>query len=1042
MSSGDDRRLAHTSNPPAVSGPSVADDDRQLTQALKEYLAALESGQRPDRQEFLGRYAGVVAELGERLDGLEFIQQVAPQLQSVASSALSSAEPPRFPLGDFQIIRVLGRGGMGVVYEAEQLSLGRRVALKVLPFAATLDGRQLRRFKQEAQAAAHLHHQNIVPVHAVGCERGVHYYAMQLINGQTLAQVIGELRRAARLDGIGDERASRIEQPPRDAASAAPPFLIADSQLSTRPIAAFSTKHCNTTIDFFCTVARVGVQAAEALEYAHQEGVVHRDIKPANLLIEPRTPLGPEDSAIRPRPATTDEFRLWITDFGVAHCHRDAGLTLTLTGDLVGTLRYMSPEQALGQRAATDHRTDVYSLGVTLYELLTLEPVFTGHDRQELLRQIAVDEPRPPRALNPSIPGELETIVLKATAKSPAERYATAQELADDLRCFLEYRPIKAKRPSLGQRLAKWSRRHQPVVRLAAAFAAVAVIGLAVGSLLIWREKRSTDAALQQVKKQQSLTQAERDLAESQRKRAEQNVALALQVLDNIYLQVAERQFPRDPKREREDRELLARALDFYERFAETNIAVPSVRREVGRAYRRVGDICRLVGQPDRANDAYRRALELGEQLVAENPDRPDLRDDLADRHNVLARLLNDGGDRAAAIEQVQRSLEIADALAGDFPDVRQYRESLANAHNNLSELLRKAGQLELSLEHCRAALEIQQKLVDEFHEIADYQNKLAAAHTLLADHLRSRGERQEAADHYQQAIAIQTRLAETFTDNPEYQSSIGATLNNLGMMLRDQGELSDSRRAIEQAIEHQQLALGATPSHPSYLRFLYNHYTNLAETLIRLNEPADAALAWGHAIELDAREPWLWYYEAIARLATDDVAAYRTVCSGMVQRFGGTTDPAVALRVLYACLPAADADADQLVRLAQIADPSVPGNVRVLGAAEYRAGRYELAVAHLGEAAQRKGANAWDWCFLAMAQRQMNRVEEMLPALEKADQWIAEADRQKLGISASKRSRWGSWTERVEVVHLRREAASIIGAAAKTDSDKDNAHN
>jgi serine/threonine protein kinase len=174
-------------------------------------------------------------------------------------------------------------------------------------------------------------------------------------------------------------------------------------------------------------VAELGIQAAEALEYAHSLGVIHRDIKPANLLIDARG-------------------NLWVTDFGLAQFHSDPGLTIT--GDLVGTLRYMSPEQARGHRGIIDHRTDIYSLGVTLYELLTLRPTFPGDDRQQLLRQIADEEPIAPRRLNASIPRELETIVLKAMSKEPESRYATAQELADDLRRFVENKPIKPAGPS------------------------------------------------------------------------------------------------------------------------------------------------------------------------------------------------------------------------------------------------------------------------------------------------------------------------------------------------------------------------------------------------------------------------------------------------------------------------------------------------------------------------------------------------------------------------------------------------------------------
>lgn len=199
-------------NPQSAAAPGQ--DDPRVIQALDEYLAQLEAGQKPDRLVFLSRHAEVAEALAKCLDGLEFVQKAAPQLdqqvadQGTTLSVITGELAATMPLGDFRIIREIGRGGMGVVYEAEQLSLGRRVALKVLPFAAALDSRQLQRFKNEAQAAAHLHHTNIVPVFGVGCERGVHFYAMQYIEGQTLAAMIRQLRQEA---GLEEERGSRIE---------------------------------------------------------------------------------------------------------------------------------------------------------------------------------------------------------------------------------------------------------------------------------------------------------------------------------------------------------------------------------------------------------------------------------------------------------------------------------------------------------------------------------------------------------------------------------------------------------------------------------------------------------------------------------------------------------------------------------------------------------------------------------------------------------------------------------------------------------------
>ena len=367
-------------------------------------------------------------------------------------------------LGDYPIIREVGRGGMGVVYEAEQISLNRRVALKILPLASVLDPSQVQRFKTEAQAAALLHHQNIVPIHGVGSERGIHYYAMQFIAGQTLAVAIDHLRQVAQQP---DNRPSDAERPeivaqltgaaPSVGAGLNSPSEIVSanttaarrlpaSQSTHKLHAQISTARSSTSQAYFRNVADVGIQVAEALEHAHQLGVVHRDIKPSNLMLD-------------------DTGKVWVTDFGLARIETDTGMTMT--GDIVGTLRYMSPEQALAKRVSVDQRTDIYSLGITLYELLAIKPAFDGQDRQQLLKQIAFEEPRALSKVNRKIPRELETIIIKAIAKNPEERYFTAAELAEDLRLYLEDKPIKARRPSCTQRsisdcLCRLWARHDP----------------------------------------------------------------------------------------------------------------------------------------------------------------------------------------------------------------------------------------------------------------------------------------------------------------------------------------------------------------------------------------------------------------------------------------------------------------------------------------------------------------------------------------------------------------------------------------------------
>jgi WD40 repeat protein/serine/threonine protein kinase len=460
--------------------------DESLAAVLDGYLADVEAGSAPPLAELLARHPHLADGLRECLDALDLIRRGAgaaapPRPQADGHEPDPPGEAPG-TLGDFRIVREVGRGGMGVVYEAEQVSLGRKVALKVLPFAATMDPRQLARFHNEARAAASLEHPHIVPVYFVGCERAVHFYAMKFIDGRTLAEVLAQLR-------VGP-------------ASVEPTAAYAPADADTSPKAQASTQAAPRDAASFRQVAEWGAQAAAALDCAHQMGVVHRDVKPANLMLD-------------------GSGRLWVTDFGLAQVQSDS--RLTQTGDLVGTLRYMSPEQALANRVVIDHRSDVYSLGATLYELLTLRPVFEGQDRAELLRQIAFDEPVPPRRINKAIPAELETIALKALEKAPADRYATAQEVADDLRRFLEDKPIQARRPTWSQRATKWARRHQAVVRSAVALLIVTVAALVISTVSITAAYQSEAEQRQAAQKAERKEADQREAAQkAQAKEADQ----------------------------------------------------------------------------------------------------------------------------------------------------------------------------------------------------------------------------------------------------------------------------------------------------------------------------------------------------------------------------------------------------------------------------------------------------------------------------------------------------------------------------------------
>ncbi|MDP6558407.1 MAG: serine/threonine-protein kinase, partial [Pirellulaceae bacterium] len=371
-----------------------------LGEVANEFFQRLAKGESPDAEEYARRHPEIAEQIRLAFPALELVGE---SLSSTGSSTLGPEAAREFGeklLGDFCILRELGRGGMGVVYEANQISLRRKVALKVLPFAALVQDKALLRFQNEVRAAAALDHPNIVSVYSVGEDRGVHYYAMQLIHGQTLAQLIGALTRLqsggepltgnsiADVPSAADPRAepSNDGEPTEEFTSKG--TGASDTSPTQRDVQAeINTRSWNDQArEFFRSAAQLGVQAAEALQHAHDQGVLHRDIKPGNLMLDA-------------------ESQLYITDFGLARIETDAGMTMT--GDLVGTLRYMSPEQALAKRVVIDHRSDIYSLGMTLYELLTLRPAFGSTDRQELLRRIAFEEPVKLRQISRSIPTEL-----------------------------------------------------------------------------------------------------------------------------------------------------------------------------------------------------------------------------------------------------------------------------------------------------------------------------------------------------------------------------------------------------------------------------------------------------------------------------------------------------------------------------------------------------------------------------------------------------------------------------------------------------------
>jgi WD40 repeat protein/serine/threonine protein kinase len=488
-----------------------------LDELAEEFTERYRRGERPSLQEYQERHPELADQIGALFPALAAVEQAEADRAQPGGPTVETAVPPLRQVGDYRILRQIGEGGMGVVYEAEQVSLGRRVALKIMAAQSLGDAKAQERFHREARSAARLHHTNIVPVFEVGQQGDVCYYAMQLIQGQSLDQVVRELRRL-RQQSASDRQepapATASTRAPAEPASAMVRSLLtgqfgtptptashaaaAPTPDSGRPAAGDGTAaadHARTGLSgmesghrpYFRSVARIGQQAAHALAHAHARGIVHRDVKPSNLLLD--------DSGV-----------VWVTDFGLAKTEED---NLTRTGDLPGTLRYMAPERFEGQ---CDARADIYALGLTLYELLVLKPAFQGSDRLHLLEQIRNREPARPRAVDSRVPRDLETVVLKAGDKDPRRRYPTAEALAEDLRRFLADEPIRARRTSPLERAWRWCRRNPAVAGLMTAVAVALLAGTAVASFFAVRANENAHQA--QTNEQTALTEkAEADKA-------------------------------------------------------------------------------------------------------------------------------------------------------------------------------------------------------------------------------------------------------------------------------------------------------------------------------------------------------------------------------------------------------------------------------------------------------------------------------------------------------------------------------------------------
>ncbi len=702
-----------------------------LAERLDEYACALENGNEDEADQVLTNHPDLMRMMGGHIESLRMLCHAKSRFRSdsphrsAAKSHQPAAEttPLSTLLGDYKIHHEIGRGGMGIVYEATQLSLRRSVALKVLPFAAVLDQQQVARFRNEAQAAASLHHPHIVPVFAVGCERGVHYYSMQLINGQTLEQTLSAMmtkqpskpqplpqpavefqdhdpaiRNATTMTSVTPVDQSRERHVTPDKAS----LLRANQSTQVAPRATASTINSLANRDAIRDTVELVATVADALDYAHQQGVVHRDIKPSNLLID-------------------HAGKVWVADFGLARC-RGTG-NLTAEGNVMGTARYMSPEQISGRSQEVDHRTDIYSLGITLYELLTLQPAFTGDNREQLLRLVEREDPISPRRLNPVIATDLETVILKSIAKSKHERYATAGEFADDLRRFLDGRPTLARRPTIIDLAFNWAMRRRGLV-LGVLFTSITLVaGLSVATALI--SQRST----------------ERDLAT---RRATHHLHQAHAVVDRFGGLMAD-QLAELPGGDALRRDLLLEAQQYYSDFLRYATNDADLKDELAKVHYRLGVVQSRLAQTKQAEGSYRTAISIFESLIPVTPGDSRLQADLALCFHNLAALNKENGSYSEALTAYRKASELQmNAMASESEDLEIVSEWAAT-QTNLGSLLLECGEKSEASARLQHALDrlATQLLADPNDQVA-WQQQVECRNTLVATLLETEPDRAE----------------------------------------------------------------------------------------------------------------------------------------------------------------------------------------------------------------------------------------------------------------------------------------------------------
>ena len=725
-------------------------DRDPLEMLAAEYMERLRQGQRPSIEEYATQHPELAEEIRDLFPTIAVTERLKAQ-QARSSSGLATLGPARLErLGDFRLIREIGRGGMGVVFEAEQESLGRRVAVKVLPRQVLLDEKHLKRFEREARIAANLHHTNIVEVFGVGEQDGFHYYVMQYIRGAGLDAIIPRLAKLVR---------NPASDQPRPAPTADSDEAMADGAARGLLGSEFDGRLGS---HYWQSVARIGLQAADALSYAHSLKTLHRDIKPANLLLD-------------------TQGTVWLADFGLAKAAQSEDISLSK--DLVGTLRYMAPEQFRGN---TDHRSDIYSLGLTLYELLALRPAYAETDHSRLMQRIAEGPPPAPGSASGEIPRDLETIILKAISHDVNQRYQSAVAMADDLRCFLEDRPIRARRVGPAERLARWCRRNKALAGLTGTSLFLLVLVAATASIGYVRTKNALQGeALERAK-------------------AEANANLAMEALDRMFERFSPSRIrvlpqpsvdgaiavPSSPILSKEAAALLEEMLPFYDRLAQQTGNDDKLRAGTAEANRRVAAIRQRLGQFDEAVKAYGRAIALFDELLTRSSANPVFKVEVAQIKNELGRL---------------------------YTSRRQFSEA-REAHLAALTLLQADGSLPSAPEKLRF------ELARTYYFLGTQERPLPAADPRQGDRPAQGSDAQR--DNLAKAVVLLNAMPTAPDANPEYQHLLA--LCYLEGAAAGETRSREAKGGAERAMEILESLVQAYPNDPDYAFDLSEAYARI----------------------------------------------------------------------------------------------------------------------------------------------------------------------------------------------------------------------